>query len=649
MAEPEPDLARLRPLFVLEKLSQRLRSDVLADGSIISACGFTAKRPAQLTDDIVVIRDELFAAFRNAPDVPVACQLHDPNDAPVDATISVNEDGSGTVEIAGKKMRFPWVTLLSSDADKRAGATRSVPQTLSALGRRRGRLTRSCRPPGFFGRRFSGGGHDAGIFARDPLPSASPINSGASKAKTASRRSTSFPTMTVIGIICCRRWTARRRLPTISEKNCMRAWQAGLEADSVRALHVLATTFAAPELVPRSSCKSLNADAAVAAIEAVSKVEDPFSLVGAFEICADRAAEDQRFVALGDRLLDNLFADMQRLMGACALFGAIFIIATAHFATHETLQRRPVFWRRLAAAAHASLVVRVCGGNGIDPKGMISWATRLFGDAYFLAVVSDFAVEPQWRPEWILPEILVADLFGRAVGAWRQLPQETSPPSWKERVEKAYAWIVAEQIGAFAQYPSVLQGTRRPHRPTLAEFQNLPQGADAFRALANDPSAKTLLSISPFIEAFGFPNEATGDVEKVLASIQSAPPDEDDKLTVLALSLLAHIAVLTENAALADGVSEVCLERARRIETQEPIFEIVCRLIECTAVVKDGAEAARTLARRLEILAFIIPASEAAAGLASTIEMLKRVQPDLAPLLGRALAAARLGSPRAAA
>ena len=170
-----------------------------------------------------------------------------------------------------------------------------------------------------------------------------------------------------------------------------------------------------------------------------------------------------------------------------------------------------------------------------------------------------------------------------------------------------------------------------------------------FCALANDPTVNTLLSISPFIEAFGFPNEATGDVEKVLASIRSAPPDEDDKITVLALSLLAHIAVLTENAALADGISEVCLERARRIETQEPIFEIVCRLIECTAVIKDRAEAARTLARRLEILAFIIPASEAAEGLASTIEMLKRVQPDLAPLLGRALAAARLGSPRAAA
>lgn len=138
-------------------------------------------------------------------------------------------------------------------------------------------------------------------------------------------------------------------------------------------------------------------------------------------------------------------------------------------------------------------------------------------------------------------------------------------------------------------------------------------------------------------------------MEKVLTSIRAAAPDEDDKFTVLALSLLAHIAVLTENAALADGVSEVCLERARRMEVQEPIFEIVCRLIECTAVVKDRAEAARTLARRLEILAFIIPASEAAIGLASALEMLKRVQPGLGPLLGRALAGAQLGSPRAAA
>ena len=648
MAEPEPDLARLRPLFILEKLSPRLRSDVLADGSIVSVCGFTAKRPAHLIDDIVVIRDELFVAFRNASNVPVTCQLHDTNDALIDATISINEDGSGTVNIAAKRMRLPWVTLLSSDVDKRLWQldrfldryplSDADAASLRALVARQeysdddflAAATMLESSPEAFTERLSDKlrrqGQENRIAPVDVLPD--------------DDRYWNHLLPPVDGSVTLAGYIAKELQAT---------WHAGIDTDPVRALHALATTFAAPELVPRDLFQGLNADTAAAAIESVSKVEDPFSLAGAFEICADRSQE-QRFAVLGERLLENLFGDMQRLTGACALFGAIFVITTAHFATHETLQRRPVYWRRLAAAAHASLVVRVCGGSGIDPDQMISWATRLFGEPYFLSVVSDFAVEPQWRPEWILPKILVADVFGRAVCACQRVSQDSAPTSWKERIEKVYAWICQENIGAFAQYPSVLQGTRRPHRPTFAEFQTgIPQAADAFRDLANDPSVNNLLSISPFIEAFGFPNEAAGDAEKTLASIRAAAPDADDKGIVLALSVLAHIAVLMDDSGLADRISEVCLERARRTENSGPIFEIVCRLIECTAVIKDRGEAARTLARRLEILAFLIPVSEAADGLVATIEMLKRIQPEFAPLLGRTLAAARLGSPRATA
>lgn len=86
------------------------------------------------------------------------------------------------------------------------------------------------------------------------------------------------------------------------------------------------------------------------------------------------------------------------------------------------------------------------------------------------------------------------------------------------------------------------------------------------------------------------------------------------------------------------------LERARRTESSKPIFEIACRLVECTAAIEDRGEAARTLARRMETLAFIVPASDAADGVEATLGMLKRIKPDLAPLLGRALAGARLGS-----
>lgn len=649
MTEPEPELARLRPLFVLEKLSQRLRSDILADGSIITACGFTAKRPAQLTDDIVVIRDELFDAFRKAPVGPTAGQLHDPEGAPVEATISIDENGSGVVDIGGKKMRFPWVTLLHADTDKRLAQLDQFLHRYPVADADAASLRVRVAHPDY---------SDDDFLATATMLESSPEFFTERLAEKL-RRQEGEHRIAPVDVLPSddRYWN--HLLPPVQGsamladyigKELRAAWQTEITGDAARALHAFGLTFAAPELVPRDLLQGLDADAAAAALDSVSAAQDPLSLVGAFEFCVDRIGQDQRFVAVGDRLLDNLFDDMERLTGACALFGAIFVITTAHFATHETIQRRPVYWRRLAAAAHASLVVRICGGNGIDPTQMIAWAMRLFGDAYFLSVVSDFAVEPQWRPEWILPKILVADVFGRAVSAWHRLSQDAAPPSWKERIEKVYAWILAEKVGAFAQYPSVLQGTRRPYRPTVAQVESgIPQVADAFRELANNPSVDTLLSISPFIEAFGFPDDATGDAEKVLASIREAPADGDDKSTVLALSVLAHIAVLAENIALADRIAEVCLERAQRAERQGHIFEIACRLIECAAPIKDRAEAARTLARRLEILAIIVPASEAAAGLAVTIEMLKRIQPEAAPLLGRALAAARLGTPRVAA
>jgi hypothetical protein len=262
VAEPEPDLARLRPLFLLEKLSWRLRSDVLADGSIISACGFSPKRPAQLTDDIVVNRDELFAAFRNASKIPVTCQLHDLNDALVDATVSVGEDGSGTVEIAGKKISFPWITLLSSDADKRlAQLDHFLHRYPLSDGDAASLRARVARPD----------------FSDDDFRAAATLFESSPKIFTERladkvRRHEGEDVLPDDD----RYWN--HLLPQLAGSMTLAdyighelnaAWGDGLKADSVRALHGLGITFAAPELVPRAPLRALDADAVANAIEAV--------------------------------------------------------------------------------------------------------------------------------------------------------------------------------------------------------------------------------------------------------------------------------------------------------------------------------------------------------------------------------------------
>jgi hypothetical protein len=145
-------------------------------------------------------------------------------------------------------------------------------------------------------------------------------------------------------------------------------------------------------------------------------------------------------------------------------------------------------------------------------------------------------------------------------------------------------------------------------------------------------------------DAFGFPQELSGDVMKVLGVIRGSGGDGDERRNVAALSVLAHIAVLINDVALADGVAEVCMDRARAL-TDTAIIEIVARLVECSGAIADPDTARTTLARRLEVLSLALP-SNAISGLVSAIESLRRIQPLLAPLLGRPLAAARLALPR---
>jgi hypothetical protein len=426
---------------------------------------------------------------------------------------------------------------------------------------------------------------------------------------------------------------------------------AQLEPNLSRAFYPMSVTFPAPSLVPFSLLQIFPAETVADMIEAVANVDDHFALVGAFEICADWVQRDSRFADLGDRILDRLFGDMDRLAAACGMFAAIFVVATAHLAEHETLGRQPVYWRRLAAASHASLVVRICGTSGIKPDEIVAWAMRVSGETYFLSVVSDLAVEPQWNPEWIVPHFLLADVAGRAFGAWHRLPREVAPESWKTRLDVIRTWITGKKLGLLLTYPAVLEGARRPRQPTVEEFEsgNFVAAVSAYRDLADDPSVENLLVVSPLIEAFGFPQEARADVMKVLDLIRSIGGGEDERSCVVALSVLAHISILTDDVALADGVAEACMERARALSDPNRVFEIVARLVECSGVIADRDAARTTLARRLEVLALALPSSEVISGLISAVVSLRRVQPLLAPMLGKALAAARLALPRSTA
>lgn len=650
MTSSKPDLRRLRLVVALEKLSPALRADVLADGAIVARFDVPAKRPAQLFETITVLRDDLFGAFRNAADGVAPAPLMDVDRRVVDAKIWIDPNGSGIVEIGEKRLRFAQAALLSSNSTRRLAYLEATLHQYPLTWRDADHLRALVAKPEY---------DDDDFFSAVTLLASSPqtfFEVLHEKLKNQDTQHRIGPDDVLPDDV--RHWehlTApvdhSATLSDYIDNELHAERMARLELNPSRAFYPMSVTFPAPSLVPFSLLQKFDAEPVAAMIEAVANVEDHFALEGAFEVCADWAQRDSRFVGLGDRILDRLFGDMDRLAAACGMFAAIFIVATAHLAEHETLRRQPVYWRRLAAASHASLVVRICGTSGIKPDEIVAWAMRVSGEAYFLSVVSDLPVEPQWNPEWIVPNFLLADVAGRALGTWHRLPGEVAPVSWKIRLDVVQTWINDKKLGLFLTYPAVLEGTRRPRQPTLAEFEagNFTAAISAYRGLANDPSVENLLVVSPLIETFGFPQEARADVMKVLALIRCQGDDGGERRNVVALSVLAHISTLTNDVALADGVAEACVERARALSGPNRAFEIVARLVECSGVIADRDAARTTLARRLEVLALAIPSSEVISGLISAIESLRRVQPLLAPLLGKTLAAARLALPRSTA
>ena len=361
------------------------------------------KREVQLTHNITVQRKELFDVFRDISEITNTYHLHAENNNLFEVKSFMTSDGAAIVEIGSTQVQFSWVNLLCPEPSERLGRLEKILVRYALCMRDADWARALVRNPSYTDDDFL---HLVLLLQSSPQAFADTLGDRF-------RRQDKELRLAAIDFlpVDARYWDhlvapveKSHDLAEYINNELDVACSTQVVQDPVRAFDFMAKTFGALGIIPHSLLEVISNDQAAAALEALANVEDHFSLAGSFEFCAERTSTDARFVALGDRVLDRLFGDMERLTRASAFFGAIFIIGTAYLAEHEVLCRRPVYWRRLAAMAHASLIVRICGSSGIDADEIVEWAMRVSGTDYFLSVLCDFIAEPHWRPEWITPD-----------------------------------------------------------------------------------------------------------------------------------------------------------------------------------------------------------------------------------------------------
>jgi hypothetical protein len=635
---PPEELARLRVTYGLRRLSTAVQNAVLSDGVIAERTGIELSHPIHIPGDITIDRSILFKAFASAADAEPLSPIVDSNGAVRQMKVEI--DGDAAVLIYETyRVSFPQAVLLASKIDRRKTAATQIASSLT--------LTRQAAV-----RFFDIISKDS--FTHDDFFAACNILAGAPEAfahtlhEVAKKGTFGLSDFLPSEIDHWDNLTAKQlssqALPDFIVRELAEERAARITQDSSSAIEVLSLTFGTFELVPLEALRNINDDELIRALSRLAELRDPYALAAAIDICADRLSSDARFVALGDTILEALVSEPKRLIGDLATFATAFVIGTAYLAQHERLGAKPVFWRRLAAAAHAALVTRVLGSEDEDEHPLFEWAMRLRGKAFYISVLNDAHIEPRWKPDWISPNFLAADIYGRLNQVTQRLDAAT-PPSWRKRIEEAKSAIVKDVPPVADAFPSLLQG-RRQDPPEMPKHDAPIYGI--FAEFVDKPSVETFLMFFQLAQAFGLPVALR---EPVLAAIQSLRAEIAKTNPVLArgaLELGAFVAALNRDTELADAVATVVLERLVSDHDPDRLLSAATILIECAAANESRSDALAALARRLENMAFVSKAENLPEAI-EILQILQSINDELASLLGRAIATARLGIPRLAA
>jgi hypothetical protein len=632
---PPQELARLRIVFALRRMSPEVQSDILSDGTIATRAGIDLSHPIRLPDDITVERKLLFSVFQKAADSEPLPDILDCNGMKREMQVEI--EGDSVFLTYGKhRIRFPQAALLSASVERRQVLVASILKNKTLTVQARKEFETILAKADY--------SHDD-FFAACNILTGSPENFAETLGEVAKKGTLSKKDFLPSESGHWENITAKRltsqTLSEFIEQELAAERAAQIDRDPGVAVDVISLTFGAPELVPIEALRQIDEQIMLEALQRLAGRSDPMALSGAFDLCADCATADGRFVEQGDAILDRLLGDPIRLLGELTTFATAFVIAGAHLAEHEVLRKEPVFWRRLAAASHASLTTRILGSNDAEEPSLLNWAMRVAGKPFYLSVLSDAHVEPRWRPDWISPNYLAADIYGRLLASLQRLG-DAAPPSWRKKIEKARASMVKNVPPMADNFPAVLQGWSAP--PADMPSADTPVG-ELYAELAREPTVEKFLIFTPLVYAFGFHPDARASALKVVQSLRAEIAATPPLHAQAGMDLAAFIAARNRDTELAEAVAVVAIERLVATQDVERLLPTASVIVECAAAIPDRKEALATLARRLENLAFVAPAAALPEAL-DILRVLQSINEELGPLLGRAIATARIGIPR---
>lgn len=631
------DLRKFAAVYALERIPNQIEHDILADAEFITKLPLEIASAIPLEDGSTLSRDMLFDAFRAAIEGKgeQSFQSRKPKVQQVIASFEV-DSAVGLFTVNGVKHRILNADLLARSKAQRIAAFERVCAQNNLSARQRNRLEERVLADDFADTDFL----EIGA-ALDDSPEAF---SSRLKAQVSRNRLD----QTDIVPATENYWDNLLPLPdgatSLSDflKGPLKSeWEARLKKSGSNAVTFLRRFFISPLVPPGDWLEGLPRETLLELLAGPKNAFEPYALMGCARLCLQVANGDPVVEGIGAKHLAALFENFEYLDAALELYGCVFMLSTAFLASHEQYRQRPVYWRRIAAAAHAACVVESVGPSTGKAGALFSWAIGISGMAFASSVLRDWESEPRWRPDWINGPHLFADVVGRGLHLRKLAEPSTVVPSWEIWLNKAEQAVQARGITLLCGYPCATEGEARP---PLENFDDLTELGALYQNAFNRPTLRKFLMVSYAIHCLGVPagfDKGVINILRIIARDKSGPLKVNEQN---ALALASQVAALTRSEKLAAELRDACVTKAVCVRSSGEVYALATAVIGAAGAFQNPEQCMAFQQGAFEQIALVIHSPFGLRALHHFLVQYADLDPSLRIALSRTIAIATLGA-----
>lgn len=383
---------------------------------------------------------------------------------------------------------------------------------------------------------------------------------------------------------------------------------------------------------------SVSNDDLLSANNSIGHGQTPFAMLATYKLATSRASGDERFATVAQAALQQLFdrastGDDPR--GLDELLIALVKLTLSIMGQTEQLALAPVFWRRLAAFAHAALLLESMNISEDGARDLADWiAARLTRESAAVEILDQLA-EPGWRADSLHGQELWATALLRGL-------QFSSASSASAVLSPAQLKLAESHLVLVAGLPDPLSGARRDW--TLVTTNTI--DADLLKNVdAANPDGSAVEPIrvwSALVHHAQIYRFSEDLLARIRDRLNSSMPAAGTKLSEAHATL-----ILCCNLASTQGdIDLAAIAAARAIEAGESSNDPAWASLAASIVIlaagaaKDKPASLEWAAERLLQLAYRLPRGAPCAAFAATITLFQRLIPLQERRWAKALAVA---------